>query len=95
MKNKIPIFRIIFGIIALLLFALSLFYFYQAKKAYNWISEIQKAEPISLNADLSKVGRYSTTFDKISKKYIWLEIVMDKEITSDEEMLHYVEGIKG
>jgi hypothetical protein len=95
MKNKIPILRIIFGIIALLLFALSLFYFFQAKKAHDWVSRVKKAEPIHLNADLSKVGSHSITFHKIYKGMILLAVVIEKEITSNEEMWGYIYGIEG
>jgi hypothetical protein len=96
LKRKIPVIRTIFGIIALLLFAFSMFSFYEAKKTHDWVSVVKNTEPFHLNADLSKVGSYSVTFNKIEYTgMILLAVEMDKEITSDEDLLNYVEGIKG
>ncbi|MHC4266151.1 MAG: hypothetical protein ACYSUK_09490 [Planctomycetota bacterium] len=95
MKHTIPIFRIIFGIIALLLFCATILFFLGAKISYDDFYELRKGEPIRLDVDLSKTGNYSTTFDNVAFHGIYLEVVMEEESDSYEELLKYINGIKG
>jgi hypothetical protein len=90
--------RIVAGVVAVTLLVLAVRLFSEASKVYQWFRELGKAEPVNMEVDFSKPGRYLGLY---RKKYycphgVWLHLKSDQGASSEEKTgLGKLEGLEG
>lgn len=97
MKGKMPTGRIIATFLAAIFVVLAVRLFMGANKAYDWFEQLKKAEPLSMQVDFSKTGRYSAPFHQTyySLHGLLLCLKSPSGDQRDNDGLKTLEGVQG